>query len=180
MKSGDEDAGAYLVSLCGGRLAGYIAMIARDLGQADREIVAELTVERALRDIDTFDSSRGSLDAWMRGYARYLVMEQRRKTVGAATAPDELPEMPLGEPEGGPPGGPLIEAVSTAIGKLSVTDQMMIRLREYEQLSYDEIAAQLNVRPTACRKRHERALSRLRQYIEEEAGSDGPLSEALK
>jgi DNA-directed RNA polymerase specialized sigma24 family protein len=49
---------------------------------------------------------------------------------------------------------------------LSKTDQLMIRLRDYEDLSYDAIATLLEVEAAACRQRHSRALRRLRDLIE--------------
>src|SRR4051812_20744325 len=75
-KAGAPQAGPYLVSLCGARLARYVGLIASDLSEADRDEVCERAVERAVLRINAYDPALGSFDGWLRGFARVVAHEQ--------------------------------------------------------------------------------------------------------
>src|SRR5664280_1325442 len=80
-QAGAEEAGPYLVSLCGARLAGYARHLAPELSEAERDEVCERAVELAVRRIDRFDRNRGSFESWVRGFVRFVAQERRHRTV---------------------------------------------------------------------------------------------------
>jgi RNA polymerase sigma factor (sigma-70 family) len=164
VKAGAEEAGPYLVSMCGARLVGYIRQIAPDLSQADHEDICDMSIERAIRNIEDFESERASFDGWVRGYARYVVLEHRRRIPVTTTDPGDLPER--GDQQVAEEPSAVSPLVAGAVSQLPDTDQMIIRLRDYELLDYDAIARMLNVDSAACRKRHQRALARLKSKLE--------------
>jgi RNA polymerase sigma-70 factor (ECF subfamily) len=64
------------------------------------------------------------------------------------------------------------DAVSLALGQLSKSDQELLRLRYYEELSNSEIAEVLNKSANAVGVALHRALQRLRQQIEAQAAQE--------
>lgn len=56
--------------------------------------------------------------------------------------------------------------LTDAFGKLDAEDREVLALRHYEQLSNNELAAELGVDPSAASKRHARALIRLRKVLD--------------
>jgi RNA polymerase sigma factor (sigma-70 family) len=163
---GSTEAGTFLVSLCGARLAKYVNLIAPDLSERQRENICEVAVERAVRGIDKYRPVQGSFDSWLRGYARYVVREERRRAwQEVSTDPAELPEVSPPPEETKTQTNPLADLLHSALLTLSETDQMIIRLRDYEDLPYSEIAELLNVQEPATRQRHARALKRLREVL---------------
>jgi RNA polymerase sigma-70 factor (ECF subfamily) len=59
------------------------------------------------------------------------------------------------------------EQVQQAIARLSVEDQDVILLRDYDDLEYEEIADVLDITPAVARQRHVRALKRLKKELEQ-------------
>lgn len=163
LRSGDPNAGAFLVSYAGPSLHGYARSIASDLSDADRERICELAVERAVRKIDRYDPAKGSFLRWLRTFVKHAASDWR---AGNAS----LVELDEGLVDRGPTPEPdqLILTASRELGlvvrELSATDQAIIDLRDRQGLSYAAIAARLDVSEEACRQRHHRALARLKQH----------------
>ncbi len=57
-----------------------------------------------------------------------------------------------------------------ALDRLSPEDRQVVRLREIEGRSYEEIAEAMGSTPAAVRQRHSRALQKLREIAEQEKG----------
>jgi RNA polymerase sigma-70 factor (ECF subfamily) len=55
--------------------------------------------------------------------------------------------------------------VNQALSQLTQTDREILLMREFEGLSYDEVACTLGIEPAAARKRYGRALLRLQQLL---------------
>ena len=165
LRDGDENAGAFLVSLVAPSLHGYARGIASDLSDTDRERICEIALERAVRKIHRFDPGKGSLLRWLRTFVRHEAANWRR----SHHALDQLDEN-RASPE---PGTQLPEerrraliALSRAVESLSPTDQLIIDLRDRQQLAYAEIASRVGATEEACRQRHLRALGRLKRKAE--------------
>jgi RNA polymerase sigma factor (sigma-70 family) len=165
LKTGDDTAGPVLVSVLGPRLLGYADLIANDLPLVDREQAVEHAIETAIRRIDRYDPSKGTFPGWVRAFVRHAVADVRRRQPGGA--PRELdegmadlacPEYDGEEEHGSPTSAALTALVFTA----PEADQLILRLRYEENLLHAQIAEQLGVSESACRKRLERALQRLR------------------
>ncbi len=60
-----------------------------------------------------------------------------------------------------------INCIRAAVTRLPPTDQEVLLLRNYEQLSFDEIACVLQVKPATARKRYGRALLRLNRSVQD-------------
>ena len=165
LQNGDQNAGPFLVSLVAPSLHGYARAIASDLSDTDRERICELALERAVRKIDRFDLTKGSLLRWLRTFVRHEAGNWRRSN----HALDELDEnavAPELEPEQPVEWRNAIAAIQRAVQELSPTDQLIIDLRDREGLSYADIGTRVGANEDACRQRHLRALRRLKQVAE--------------
>jgi RNA polymerase sigma-70 factor (ECF subfamily) len=165
LQNGDENAGAFLVSLVAPSLHGYARATAGDLSDTDRERICELALERAVRKIDRFDPTKGSFLRWLRTFVRHEAGNWRRSN----HALDELDEDAVAsevEPEQPAEWRAAVAAVERAVHELSHTDQLIIALRDREGLSYADIASRVGANEDACRQRHLRALRRLKRIAE--------------
>jgi len=160
--NGDEFAGVFLVSRYAPRALGYCRLIAPDVSETDRELLCEKAVETAVDKIDNFDSTRGSFPAWLRGILRNELRAWRRKSLPVTEIAEGAIAVPTNDQASDQEDLPAEEIVSELLGHLAVTDQLIIRLRDLEGLSYGFIADRLGVNEAACRQRHKRALARLR------------------
>jgi RNA polymerase sigma factor (sigma-70 family) len=163
-RRGDSSAAPFLVSQFGERLLGYARSHAPDLSDADREQIVERAIEAGVRAIARFDPARGTLAGWFRTQVRYKTLAWRRANpVSVPLNPDMV------EPPTSPPFDPAaVKAVRRAIGKLGRDDQIVLALRDAEQLDYREIAQRLNITEDAARQRHARAKKRLNQRAMDE------------
>jgi RNA polymerase sigma factor (sigma-70 family) len=160
LKSGEPWAGPALVTIMGPMLMTHAARVGGDLGTADREEAVERALETAARKIDKYDETRGGPGAWLRPFVTYAVADIRRtKPNYAALEPEHIPE-PTAEDE--TPPRPEAERIGWLVRELSETDQVILRLREVENLDYAQIAERIGgVSEGACRVRHHRAVKRL-------------------
>jgi len=151
-------------------LYGYAMVLSRNSAEAE-DLVQE-TCLRALRAIDGL-RAEGGVKSWLFTILRNIWLNQLRQR---RTAPDLLD---VGADESGsfeaantgqdPHTGYVSrverEQVRAAIQQLPVEFREIIILREYEELSYQEIAALLNCPPGTVMSRLARARSRLRKLL---------------
>jgi len=164
--NGDEAAGVFLVSRFAPRALGYCRLIAPDVSETDRELLCEKAVETAVDKIDHFDSTRGSFPAWLRGILRNELRAWRRKSIPVTDIPEGGISVPTNERASDQEDLRAEEVVSELLGQLAVSDQLIIRLRDLEGLSYGSIADALGVNEAACRQRHKRAVERLKDLAD--------------
>jgi RNA polymerase sigma-70 factor (ECF subfamily) len=151
-------------------LYGYAMVLSRNSAEAE-DLVQE-TCLRALRAIDSL-RAEGSVKSWLFTILRNIWLNQLRQR---RTAPDlvELdadengifePADPTQDPHTGYVNRIEHEQVRSAIQQLPLESREIIILREYEELSYQEIAALLNCPPGTVMSRLARARSRLRKLL---------------
>ncbi|APR81742.1 RNA polymerase sigma-70 factor [Minicystis rosea] len=136
--------------------------------EAARDAVSE-AMARAVARIDRFTWEGSGFDAWLFSILRHVVIDAQRAAMhrACADAPEDAPcERP------GPLdlllGAEASSAVRAAFKRLSTFDQEVLELRVVAGLSSDEVAAVLGKRSGAVRMAQARALSRLRELLEEE------------
>jgi RNA polymerase sigma factor (sigma-70 family) len=145
---------------------GYVATLLGDRGAA--EDVTSLAFERAFRKRKSFDSRRGSERAWLFGIARNAALDElrrRKRTAalvteppGVSPAPDEELEHALRR-----------AAVRTALAALPARDVEMIALKFHAGLDNAEIADVLGVTVTNAGTRLHRALTKLREILDDQS-----------
>ena len=104
-------------------------------------------------------SGRASVAGWLYQAARFQAAKSRRSMARVAAPVAELPEMISADQSGasGDASGELDEALA-ALGE---KDREALLLHYFEDRSYPEMAATLNLSELACRKRVSRALKQL-------------------
>jgi RNA polymerase sigma-70 factor, ECF subfamily len=151
-------------------LYGYAMVLSRNSTEAE-DLVQE-TCLRALRAIDGL-RGEGSIKSWLFTILRNIWLNQVRRR---RTAPD-LIELDADDNGSTAPADATQdphtdyvskferERVRVAIGQLPVEFREIIILREYEELSYQEIAALLDCPPGTVMSRLARARSKLRDLL---------------
>lgn len=170
VKTGHPTAAHMLVSTCGVRLGKYARLVAPELSDTDRELACEKAVEAAVRAIDRYDPALGTFDTWLRGFLRNALRDLRKAPRAVPIDPSELAEMRSFALERSEDSqSDVTDAairIAALVKQLPDTDQLMIRLRDYECLPYVSIAEMLDASEVACRQRHLRARSRLRKIAQ--------------
>ena len=143
----------------------------RRLSPTDANDAAAQVFVVAWRKVNEMPEGDGTLP-WLYGIARYEVSTLRRGSRRRTALRRKLD----GQAHSIVPGPSSVvvrraehQAVLTALGSLSDSDQEVILLRSYEELSTAEIAVVLDCNNEAAKKRLSRALKRLRKA----AGSSG-------
>lgn len=178
LRNGEPWAGAAFVTVMAPMLVSHAQRVGKGLGTADQEQAIETALQTALRKIDRYDETRAGLGAWLRPFVTHALADIRRNQPQRATLePDAIPEP---EPDNDPPR-PEATRLGWLVRELSETDQIILRLRDLENLSYEEIADRIGgVTPGACRVRHYRAVRNLAQIARESGEYDAFLGEEPK
>ena len=132
----------------------------------DAEDAASDAIERALRYRESYDPKKGTPAAWLIGIARRSVEDVRTARLPVtdgeldevAPAPDADASLDLGD----------------AVARLDPRDRELIALRYGADLKSDDIAALLDMQPTAVRVAIHRALQRLRGELEPKPERSAP------
>jgi RNA polymerase sigma-70 factor, ECF subfamily len=160
-------------------LYGYAMVLSRNSAEAE-DLVQE-TCLRALRAVDRL-RAEGSVKSWLFTILRNIWLNELRQR---RTVPDlvelDADENGVFEPADATqdPHTDYIskverEQVRAAIQQLPLEFREIIVLREYEELSYQEIAALLNCPPGTVMSRLARARSKLRELL-----TQGPMATGL-
>lgn len=168
--SGSDEAREALLVRC--RRTAYLVAL-QLLGSRDEAMdVAQDTLLRLMRSLDRFDTAR-PLTPWVTSIARNLVVDlvRRKKVRRADSLESLLAEDRIEVPDGG--GSPEAHAERRELGRrlaLAVRDlppafREVVVLRDYQDLSYEEIAGVLGVPRGTVMSRLHRARSLLRATL---------------
>jgi RNA polymerase sigma-70 factor (ECF subfamily) len=144
----------------------YVATLLHDRGAA--EDVTALAFERAYRKRKSYDSRRGSDRSWLFGIARNAALDElrkRKRTAHLAVDPEDV--------------GPQVDeeaertlrraAVRTAVAALPPRERELIALKFHAGLDNAELAAVLGVSVSNAGTRLHRALTKLREILDDQS-----------
>ena len=137
----------------------------------NRERAEDLTQETFLAVICAASryEPRASVRTYLYGIALKLLAAERRKFLTNSTSGQSAPEPKTGgTPE-------CVLWVRQAMEKLDAPDREILMLREYEQLSYSDIAELLRIPLNTVRSRLFRSRLALKSYLESEAKTNPAL-----
>lgn len=117
------------------------------------------TLERALRYRETYDSSRGTPEAWIIGIARHCIAD-------TFSAPAAEAGRPLAESNGFEESALTRVELAVALTKLDERDRELVALRYGADLDSRSIGRLLELTPGAVDVALHRALARLRGLLE--------------
>jgi RNA polymerase sigma-70 factor (ECF subfamily) len=144
-----------------------LAYCSRRIGRSDADDVVAEVFAVAWRRIDQIDSD--TIRPWLFGTARWVLANRwrslrrwdrlHRKMSALARTYADSPEVLIVRRE---EDREMLEALS----RLKESDQEVLRLTAWEELTASEIAAVLNITVSAAEKRIQRALQRLTNVVE--------------
>jgi RNA polymerase sigma-70 factor (ECF subfamily) len=140
-------------------LDGLNARMGRPLSDHDLADVAQDTLVLVWRKLDTFNGS-ASLETWVFGIARFELMNAVRKNRRRRAS--ELPEPDLREaPEPDSTHRLDHEVVQRELGALDSALAEVIRMKHFDDLTFEQIGAQLGQSINTVKTRYYRGISRL-------------------
>ena len=144
----------------------YVATLLRDRGAA--EDVTAQAFERAFRKSKSYDARRGSERAWLFGIARNAALDELRKRKRTAELSGEPVDVGA-ETEEQAERALRRAAVRAAIGALDPRDRELIALKFHAGLDNAEIAGVLGVSASNAGTRLHRALTKLREILDDQS-----------
>jgi RNA polymerase sigma-70 factor, ECF subfamily len=144
----------------------YVASLLHDRGAA--EDVTALAFERAFRKRKSYKPERGSERSWLFGIARNAALDELRRRQRTAALVTEPPAV-TPEPEEELEQTLRRAAVRTALAALPARDHELIALKFHAGLDNAEIADVLGVSVTNAGTRLHRALTKLREILDDQS-----------
>lgn len=145
-------------------LAARNAELQPPLPAAELEDLVQETLFALWRKLAEYDG-RGRIEAWAFGFAVLELHAQRRRTDRfrglLSRAEAQLPRTPE-LAESGVFAGEDVERVHAALAGLERADADVVRLKHFDELSFEAIAARLAEPASTVKTRYYRALARLR------------------
>jgi RNA polymerase sigma-70 factor, ECF subfamily len=141
------------------------------------DVVQDTELEALRRLPDYLERQPMPFRLWLRktAYQRLLMIRRRHVEAGRRAIEREVPlptrsSVLLAQQMGSSPSErldrrELAQRVQRALERLTELDREVVLMRNYEELSYQEIAALLDIDAAAARKRHGRALVRLHRLL---------------
>lgn len=152
----------------GDQLADHVHLVLRrrflalGMSQQETEDLVQDCVTLVFDAIKDFDAAKGTLDAWLSGYARNVARSYWRGAYSRKQSEHSLESAPESGQELVPDlnGSGTLEA---ALNELHPVDQELLLMRFNFGYSFDEIAEMADLSPVNARKRVSRAVELLRK-----------------
>lgn len=164
--SGDEESAAKFVQYFWRRLWSIAFRIVRDSGSA--EDVAQVAFERAWRNGATFDTERGSLEAWMATIARNAAVDWSRRKRAIPIDPSEMRARPTPDfcdPEDGSGADVSRAEVRSALSSLPPVLLRSVVLAGACEMTAAEVARREDIPLGTAKSRIRVAKQRLRKEL---------------
>ena len=149
------------------RVYGFFRRRMNDAAQAEE--LAQETFLAVLRATQRYEP-RATFRAYLFGIAFNILAAHRRKSALNPTQPDRMPGEPS-DPSGANPEN--VIWVRQAVERLDAAEREVLLLREFEELSYEEIAKMLHAPVNTVRSRLFRARMALREILATTPGNLG-------
>ena len=150
------------------RAYGYVLRLVQD--PSDAEDVVQAAFLKMHRAIHTLDPERDPT-SWVFAVLSNATRDfWRSRNYKDSQRSRPLDEVPLASPRSADDevaARDMARVLERALAGMSETLRAVVLLRDYEDLSYSEVAAVLGIEEAAARKRHSRALRELRQAVTE-------------
>ena len=138
----------------------------RLLGESEIEDLAQDTVLRLWQKLGAFPSY-ATLEMWAYRFCQYEYLnrlrrlDRRSRVLGAVPDP---PEKPVHDPEPDPIDWST--RLDDALDELSTSEAEVIRMKHFEERTFEELAEALGVSSNTAKARYYRGLAKLRERLE--------------
>jgi RNA polymerase sigma-70 factor, ECF subfamily len=167
LQQGSDEAFTELFLRYRERVYGFFRRRMNDAAQAEE--LAQETFLAVLRAAQRYEP-RATFRAYLFGIAFNVLAAHRRKSVLYPTQSDGAPHEVSDPSEANPDN---VIWVRQAVGRLEAADREVLLLREFEELSYEEIAKMLHAPVNTVRSRLFRARMALREILATTPGNLG-------
>ncbi len=167
LQQGSDEAFTELFLRYRERVYGFFRRRMNDAAQAEE--LAQETFLAVLRAAQRYEP-RATFRAYLFGIAFNILAAHRRKSALNPTQPDRAPDEPS-DPSGANPEN--VIWVRQAVERLDAAEREVLSLREFEELSYEEIAKILRAPVNTVRSRLFRARMALREILATTPGNLG-------
>ena len=168
-RCGDEAAFAIIVRAHERAIFNYILREVRD-----RDLAEDLTQDvflRAWRALPTF-GFRSQLTTWLYQVARNILIDHRRHLGRRISEVELVPELAPGASDPGIELGETVDALWAAVEELDAGLRMPLLLRDVAGLSYNEIAASLDIPLSTVKWRIYQARESIQLALADEDGGE--------
>lgn len=150
--------------------------LGRPLSDEELEDSIQETLIALWRKLDGYDGS-GPLEAWAYRFSYLRLIERVRKLstrprVLEQDVADGLAEEPHHEPD-----AIRFERLHKGLESVAAGERALIRMKFFEQMTFEEMGARLALSPNTVKSRYYRALARLRDRLESAGEARGDLIE---
>ena len=147
----------------GAVLFSYLRRVLRDVSTAE-DVFQQVFAEVWRRRLE-YDPARSAITTWLFTIARSRALDEQRRRHPQPVDPAALPE--AAEP---PAHDAAIDRwlVADLLGRLPALERELLQMRFYDELSQTEIAARTGLPLGTVKTRMVRALTRLRELMDEE------------
>jgi RNA polymerase sigma-70 factor (ECF subfamily) len=159
LQQGSDEAFTELFLRYRERIYGFFRRRMNDAAQAEE--LAQETFLAVLRAAQRYEP-RATFRAYLFGIAFNILAAHRRKSVLDSTRRDSAPDE-ISDPSGTSPEN--VICVKQAVERLETAEREVLLLREFEELSYEEIAKILRAPVNTVRSRLFRARMALREIL---------------
>jgi RNA polymerase sigma-70 factor (ECF subfamily) len=147
----------------GAVLFSYLRRVLRDVSTAE-DVFQQVFAEVWRRRLE-YDPARAAITTWLFTIARSRALDEQRRRHPQPVDPAALPEAAEG-----PTHDAAIDRwlVADLLGRLPALERELLQMRFYDELSQTEIAARTGLPLGTVKTRMVRALTRLRELMDEE------------
>ena len=142
-------------------LAAKNARMGSPLNDADVEDVVQETLVAVWRRLPTFEG-RAALETWVYRFCHLTLckfLESRRRVPRPVETLEDVEEETPSDPQ-------KYEQVYRALERIDQDEAAVLRLKHFEQQTFEEIGRRLAVSPNTAKTRYYRGLERLRDLLE--------------
>ena len=145
-------------------VANQLASYARAKGAPEPEDVVGEVFHDVARNIKSFDGGEANFRSWVFGIAHNRLIDQWRRTSKRRDEPD-APASSADSAENLAVGWALDGPAFRALGRLSESQRNVMILRTIADLSIDQVADVLGIKPNAVKQLQHRAVKQLRKQL---------------
>ena len=135
----------------------------RPLADDELEDVVQDTLTALWKKLPSYDG-RAALETWAHQFCYFEFMMRVRRSSQAAVLFEDLPQT-LIDPRAEPVSPIDVEQLLKSLDRVDANEAEVLRLRHFDDLTFDEAAERLRISPNTAKSRYYRGLRKLRELI---------------
>ena len=147
-------------------LQGLNARSGRPLDEHDLADLVQDTATVLLRKLDRYDG-RAALDGWIYGICRFEFLNAARSRRRRPRPVEDVElELPASSAEEAGEMNRIAADVNAGLATLSEQERVVVRMKHFEDLTFEGIGERLGCSPNTAKTRYYRGLTKLQEFME--------------